>query len=346
MGLSPYALAKIYAWRGMLLSRQFLQELASSRSLTEFIDSLKATPYSRDLQVVTQPITALSIEHALRRRLIRIHYRLMTIERRNRVLNALYSRHVSRDLKALLRGILAGMRGEALQSLVDPYAEELIGVRDMVARLFSAEDLGSALTVIKEYTGQGVAVPALGEGSDPAGLEVELDRWVVRGLLHALEKTPRSQRPIIWRLIQPIYLRFVFTAVLRAKMWGLKPLEINQVMLDTASGALSVVLPVLAGVESVEEFKRVFSVMPRGTVPRLGDVNTVNEMIYSLERGYREMLVSRARECFLRPMEGQVLPVALILLLDEEVGQLTSMAAGIEQGVSPQALLDGIIPVT
>ncbi|MEM4288844.1 MAG: V-type ATPase subunit [Nitrososphaerota archaeon] len=343
--MQPYLLAKAYAFRGMLLTRSFLEELAGSKNLIEFIDALKATPYSQEAHQITPPYTALKVEHALRRRLIKIHHRLMTIYKKNYLLAALYSRYIARDFKIILRGLSTGLKGEELNKLVDPYAEELMGTRDIIAKLLSVGSIEEALALIRLYTADEVVVPIFEKVSDPVAIEVEIDRWLINRLRGALRKTPKAWRQNLSHLIMPIYLRFVLTSILRGKAWELGPKEIGELVEDVLEGPLRSVAQVIIESNTIEEFKKAFTVMPKDTLPPISDYSTLNGIINSLERGYREMLLSRARRCFLRPFDEPSLTLAIVFLLDEEVAQLVALAAGIEQGVSSNELLGSIVSI-
>ncbi len=344
--MQPYLLAKAYAWKGMLLPRSFIQELAASRTLSEFIDAIKATPYSQEAQHITPPYSALKVEHALRRRLIKIHHTLMTLSRKNYVLSALYTRHTARNFKTIIRALHVGIKGEELNKLIDPYAEELIGARDVIARVLGAESIEEALTVIRHYMADEILVPIFEKVLDPVAIEVEIDRWHVNRLMQALKKTPRRWRSSLSYLVTPIYLRFILTAILRGKVWGLEPKEIGGMVESVLDKPLWPIVSVVIESSTVEEVKKAFSVMPRGSVPPIGEADTFTGIIQTLERGYRGMLFARAQRCFLRPFDEPSLALATVLLIEEEVAQLVALAAGIEQGVGPEMLLDTLASIT
>ncbi|MCS7146326.1 MAG: V-type ATPase subunit [Aigarchaeota archaeon] len=336
----------MYAWRGSLLSKTFIQELTSSRSLTDFVEALKATPYSHEAQQITPPLSALKIEHALRRRLVKTHHRLMTLEHGDRVLRALFDRYISRDFKIIFRGILAGLKGEELSRLVDLYAEELLGLRDVIARLIAAESPDDAVTIIRGYATVDPSIPIFEKTQDPAALEVEIDRWFMHGVLRALRRAPRTQRQNLRSLLEPIYLKFILTSVLRGKIWRLQPRDIWGVVEGLVEEPLKSLISVAIEADDIESLRRALSVMPKGSLPPLGDASTLASLVASLERGFREMLVFRARRSFLRPFDEPSLPIAMVLLLEEEVAQLVAVAAGIEQKVDTNILIESLIPLT
>lgn len=343
--LNSYIFAKIYAWRGMLLPKSFMQELASSRSLSEFIDVLKATPYSQEVQAISPPYNSLKIEHALRRRLMKIHYRLMTVERKNPVLRALFTLHITRDFKIILRGVQAGLKGEELSGLIDPYAEELIGMRDILARLLSVESLEEASHIVRSYIAQETTPPAFGPVTDLAALEVQIDMWSLKGLRTAFKKIRRARRAGLEELLMPVFLKFILTSVLREKLWGFRVEEIEDMAGEVQDAPLRPVISVISGAERLEEIMKALSVLPKDMLPPLRDIKDLAGLIGSLERGYREMLVSRALKCFLRPFDDLSLPVAILFILEEEVSQLAALAVGIEQGVEADKLAERLIPL-
>jgi len=340
--LHPYFLAKAYAWKGMVLPKSFIRELASSKSLSEFVDALKATPYSQEMQALTQPINALKVEHALRRRLVKTHYRLMNGYKKNRVLVALFSRHVARDFKTILRGLHAGIRGEDLARLVDPYAEELLGIRDVIARLLAAENVKEALGVLSTFAGDDSVPLIFAEATEPLALELEIDRWVLLRLREGLKKTPRRWRPSLSHLIEPLYLGFILTSILRAKIWGLQERKIQQLVEGFIDPSIMPIISTTIEAKDVEEVKRALSVLPKGSLPTISETGTLTGLVNALQTGYHAMLLLRASRSFLRPYDEPSLSVAVVLLLEEEVSRLVGLAAGIEQGLTPTELLDSL----
>lgn len=340
--MRPYLLAKTYAWRGMLLPKSFIQELSSSKNLVEYVDALKATPYSHEVQEITPDITALKVEHAIHRRLVKTHYRLMSIYKENQVLSALYSRHVARDFKTILRGLYAGIRGEELANLVDPYAEELIGVRDVVARLLAADDVDEAISTMRLYMGEEAIPPIFEKTPDIAALEVEVDRWTVLRLRTGLKKTPRSWRQGLKKLLEPLFHKFVLTSILRAKIWDLETRKTQQMVEGVIDESFKPIASALIEAKSYDDVKRALTVMPKGSLPPIGESASISGLVTALEKGYRAMLAARASRCFLKPFDEASLALAIILLLEEEVAQLVALAAGIEQGLSQRELLDSL----
>jgi vacuolar-type H+-ATPase subunit C/Vma6 len=338
--MPPYLLAKLYAWRGMLLSPQFLQELAGSKDLSELANALKATHYSAEIAQIQQPYTALKLEHALRRRIIWMHYRIMTLVPRDKVIQALYLRYIARNVKTVLRGLHTGQPAEDIGALVDPYAEELTGVRDLLARLLASDSLKEALNTLGSYYPDLRGFTLYAATGELSALDGDVDRWFYGRLSDALQKTPKSYCKEAQYLLKPLFYEFVLETILRGKIWGLEARMIRSFVENLVEPELDPVISVILECQTPTELRSALSVVRREMVPTISEPTSMEEAIMVLKKGYRLMLRRRARGSFLKTVRDEVLGVALLLLFEDELVTLVGLASGIEQGLSSRALLD------
>jgi V/A-type H+-transporting ATPase subunit C len=338
----PYLLAKIYAWRGSLLSLSTLQELASLRDLSELVTALKATHYNKVLAELQPPYTAIQLEHALRRRVVWIHHRISTLKPKERVVSALYLRYIARNIKVILRGLYSQQDTREISRLVDPYAEELAGARDLTARLLAAESLEEAINTLGLYYSDLRDFRLYREAGELAALDSDIDRWLYRRIQAAVLKTPRSYRREMTRLLQPTFYGLALETVLRGKIWGLDPRLVRSLVEGLVDPMFGVVLTVASDCRTPAELRSALAVMSRDLVPAIPEATSFEEVVRFLERGYRTMRLGRARRIFLSPFRDELLSVALLILLEEELATVTGIASGIEQGVSPEILQETI----
>ncbi len=324
----------------MLLSPQFLQELAGSRDLSELANALKATHYSAEIAQTQQPYTALKLEHALRRRIIWIHYRMMTLVPRDKVIQALYLRYIARNIKTVLRGLHTGRPAGDTEALIDPYAEELIGVRDLLARLLASDSLREALNTLGGYYPDLRGFTLYAATGELSALDGDVDRWFYGRLSDALKKMPKSHRKEAQYLLKPLFYEFVLETILRGKIWGLGARMIRSFVENLVEPELDPVISVILECQSPAELRSALSVVRREIVPTIPEPTSMEDAIMKLKRGYRLMLRSRARGAFLRIVRDEVLAAALLLLFEDELTTLVGIASGVEQGISSRALLD------
>ena len=69
-----YAAVKSYSQRGNLLPTEDLRTFAESRDLDELVTRIKNTRYANAFAKITSPVTAETLESALRTHLADIHY--------------------------------------------------------------------------------------------------------------------------------------------------------------------------------------------------------------------------------------------------------------------------------
>jgi V/A-type H+-transporting ATPase subunit C len=343
---SGYVYTLSFSVKGRLLPRRELEDLASSKSLEDFVSALRATQYFESLANLPPKSNARSVERALWGHLYRYHHRLLKFAGWNPVLWALYERHLFRSMKTLVRGMTSGLSQEELMREVDLTAAELAGERDVFARAMASKDFTELVTSLGGTRFKGPVGRALSlyeKTGDPAAIDLEMDKEAMRSVAKALDRVGRSDRRwLIWAMEWHLNST-VLEALLRGKQWGFEPRELRRSIEGVPCTAPEQVLGVIVESREVEEVARAMQLIEGRTVPRLSSHGGLVEMASELrERGWRSA-VTRFRKLFLTSGSHLILAVGSLVLLEEEVRKLAGICAGIELGLPKNKVLEALV---
>ena len=140
-----YSATKAYSYRGGIMDAQTITSLAESSDLDELVTKLKATPYDAAVSRISTPYSARKIEKACYEHVSDIHCKLMKTSPAGELLSAYYLKHIARNLKIILKGKALGKSETELEEYVDLYTEELIGRRDLLVKVMTADTLQDAV---------------------------------------------------------------------------------------------------------------------------------------------------------------------------------------------------------
>lgn len=335
-----YTGAVSFAIRGTLLPRNTIETLAESRSLEELLNRLKATPYSDAVTRVQPPYSARKLELAFRERLADAQLLLSKSSHNRALLEDYYLRNIAWNLKSALKSKALHKTYEESMQYIDLYAEELIGRRELVAKILTAKDIqeAAALLVDSEF-GKDVARAAAAFQRDH---EVRVfDLFVDHALNQMIASALEDGKPEgAERLVAIDIDSYNVLSLLRAKLWKLSAPETNSLIVTPTFGVGLSTLQKIALTESVPEAVSLLSEshyavqVPSGT----GD----QEMINKLEERFTELGFQAAKRAFVWNAFQLGATVALIKLMEFEVRNLAAIAFGVEAGVPSKNVLPSL----
>lgn len=346
-----YAFVKAYCSRGAGLSRQFLEELANSRSLNEMASKLKPTGYGEQISALAGKLTSRKLESALRASLTIFNYKLLTYYRTSAVLERYFERNLSWNLKVALKGKALGLSFEDLSEMLVLGAEELAGRRDLIVRVLSAASLEQAVGLLENEEVYPYLLKALAvykQTKEVNTFDLFLDRFAI-GKLAALAGRrarrfrlhPRGVDRTVKDLVGMDVDGFNVLATLRAKWLDLPPSTIRDLLVAPSYKVNPDLLEAMARAENVigaaEKLRRTAyrQVIPKASSPE--------EMIGGIEDSFlKSSLVISRRAFSARPMSEPVL-LAALKVKEAEVRNLSSIAFGLETGVSASTIIGKLV---
>ena len=345
MSSRTYVGTKAFALKGSLLDSVTVQKLAEASSLEELVNRLRGSPYADVMSALSAPYTAKQIELALRERLAVVHRSITQGAGRYAILQLYYLRNVAWDVKIALKAKALNRTYEETVEYLNMKAEGLIGRRDLMIRVLTAKDIGEAVAMLSGTEFSQDVEKALASYSSTGEVRF-FDLYVDRAVLSAISReyslnsrlyAARSSRPKgVGDMVALDVDSYNAVGVLRAKLWGLKESDIQELMVAPTRRASHTLLSGMAAAESVSESIKLLEPVYR--FPTAG-AQSDEESIDMVEDAFAKELHRTAELAFVWQGLSAGTILALIKLLEFEVSNLSAIAIGVEAGMEPKAIM-------
>lgn len=346
MSSKTYLGTKAYALRGTLLDRSTVQKLAESTSLEELVNRLRSTPYYDALSRLTPPFTARRLELALRERMAQVNHSIMTSGGNFRILELYYLRQIAWDLKIALKSKALGKMYEQTVEYLNMKAEELVGRRDLIIKVLTAKDVNEAVSLLSGtefFSDVEKAMAAFAAKSEVRFFDVYIDHAVLSAISKEYSTNFRvyaSSRATDVAGVGYIVVNDVdaynVLSVLRSKLWGLPEPEIRGLIITPTHKVPLSILVRMVGAESTSEgVKLLDPIYPIAALNVQGD----EQLIDAVEGTFTEEMRQTAAKAFVWQGLGPGSALALVKLLEFEVGNLAAIAIGVEVGMDPKNII-------
>jgi len=339
-----YVGTKAFAIRGTLLDTGAITKLAEATSLDELVNRLRGTPYADSLTGLAPPYSARSIELALRGRLAKVHHSILQGAGRYKILELYYLRNIAWDLKLALKAKALNRTYEETIEYLDMTAEELVGRRDLIAKVLTAKDVTEAVTMLSGTEFSTDAEKALAAYS--AGGEVRFfDLYIEHAVLSAISKeyslnsklySSRTNSNGVGDIVAVDVDAYNVVSVLRAKLWGLRDSEVQELVITPARRMGVSTLNAMAGAESVSEGVKLLESSYRFALQNAPNDEALIDMV---EESFARELRETAALAFVWQGLSPGTLLATIRLMDVEVGNLAAVAIGVEARIDPKQIL-------
>lgn len=323
-----------------------MEKLAESTSLDELVNRLKGTLYSDAVARVAAPYTARAIELALREHLVTTHYGLMVSASKYRLLQMYYLKHVAWDLKSALKSRALGRSYEETMEFIDIKAEELVGRRDLIAKIVSAKDVEEAVSLLSGTEFSKDVEKALSSyltKKEVRFFDVYIDHAVLTQIAKeysANESLYSSSRAAgvagVWDLVASDIDAYNTLSALRAKLWGIPEQEARDLVITPTFRVPVQSLSRMTAAETISEAVRLLEGtynVTAGAAP--GD----EQLIDTVEEMFTEETRKTAAKAFYWQGLGVADALALVKLLEFEVSNLAAVAIGIEARIQPTDII-------
>ncbi|PUA31257.1 MAG: hypothetical protein B9J98_06980 [Candidatus Terraquivivens tikiterensis] len=340
-----YVVGKSYGLKGKLLSYSMLEELASSKNLEELVEKLRPTEYGPYVSGLPRPLRPTSIELALRRRLVEVHFDLAMKSRGAGIIQAYYMKYLASNLKTVLKGKALGKGYEELLELIDLRAEEIVRRRDAVVRAMAAKDLEEAvrsLSGTKFGEVASMAMEVYEKEGDLVVFDVAMDKAYFSEVLREFNKLSFAERRRVRKIVAVDIDGYTVLAVMRSKLWGLTVAETRRFLLDKAVNIPKETLEMMVEAEGIPDVLYLLGETPyKAILPEPSAEGAT--AIKSLEEAFEKLALKRASDAFLRDIFSVSVPLALLKLKELEVRNVSIIAAGVDGGLSTSRILQRVV---
>ncbi|MBI3841522.1 MAG: V-type ATPase subunit [Thaumarchaeota archaeon] len=345
MSSKTYVGTKAFALRGTLLDAGAIQKLTEATSLEELVNRLRGTPYADVLSSLSPPYTARRLELALRERLAAVHHSVTQGAGRYGILQQYYLKNIAWDLKLALKSRALGRSYEETIEFIDMKAEELVGRRDLMAKVLSAKDINEAVSMLSGSEFAADAERALSSYSAKGEIrffDVYIDHAVLSAISKEYSLNPRlysakaADANGVGDIVALDVDAYNVLSVLRSKPWGLRESEVQELIVTPTGRVGTSVLARMAASESTAEAVKLIENAYRFPIQGTpGD----EDLIDAVEDAFVRKLMSTAVLAFVWQGLSPGTILALIKLLEFEVSNLAAIAIGVEAGIEPKQIL-------
>ena len=333
-----------HSLRGKMLSKSELQTLAESRDIEELVTRMKNTVYLDALAKLTRPFTAEKVEGALREYLVNQHAKMVNIANGSAILNAYFVRHITWNLKIILKGKAMGRTYEELLPKINLRAEELVGRRDLVVKALVAKDFDEAVNSLagSEFGEDAKkAAQSYKEKGDVRVFDIYLDHAFYKSLDRAVVFESKLQDA--QKLVGIDIDAYNVLAVLRGKYWGLSPADVADLIVTTTTKVSKDMLQKMINTEKIQEaIGELAATTYKDLIPRSA-ANDI-DAIMQLEAGFEKEALKRIMNSF-RTVFTIANLLASLKLMGYEIRNLAAIAAGVEQKIPADRIMASLVRV-
>src|ERR671919_2368375 len=328
--------------KGRMLTKNELQMLTEARDMDELVTRMKNTVYLDALAKLTKPYTADKIENALKEYLVNTHAKMVSVSGGARILSAYFVKHITWNLKMILKGKALGKSYDELLPRINLRAEELVGRRDLIVKALVAKDLDEAVSALtgSEFSEDAAkAAAAYKEKGDLRLFDTYLDHVFYKTLDRAM--VTEAQSPDTKRVVSTDIDSYNVLAVLRGKYWNLSPVGITDLIVATTPKVTRDTLQKMINYEKISEaMGELASTVYKEIIPQ-APKNDI-DAIMQLESGFEAIGIKRTISSF-RTMFSVAIMLSALKLLTLEIRNLSAITSGVEQGVSIDAIVSNLI---
>jgi V/A-type H+-transporting ATPase subunit C len=344
MSSRTYVGTKAFAIRGTILDSTAITKLAEATSLDELVNRLRGTPYAESLSGLSPPYNARRIELALRGRLAKVHHSMLQGAGRYKILELYYLRNIAWDLKLALKAKALDRTYEETIEYLDMTAEELVGRRDLIAKVLTAKDVTEAVSMLSGTEFSTDAEKALAAYSAKGEVRF-FDLYIEHAVLSAISKeyslnsklyASKTNANGVGDIVSVDVDAYNAVSVLRAKLWGLRDAEVQELIITPARRVGVSTLNAMAGAESVSEGMKLVESSYRFTLPTAPSDEALIDMV---EEAFAKEMRETATLAFVWQGLSPGTLLATVRLLDVEVGNLAAIAIGVEAKMDPKQIL-------
>ena len=338
-----YSATKAYSYRGGIIDAQTITSLTESSDLDELVTKLKATPYDDAVSRISTPYSARKIEKACYEHVSDIHCKLMKTSPAGELLSAYYLKHIARNLKIILKGKALGKSETELEEYVDLYTEELIGRRDLLVKVMTADTLQDAVDSLSGSEFYKDIITALKMYNDNPQInifDVYIDKAYHTQLVNTYTKLDTISiklRPIISHYIDS----YNVISVLRAKQWNFDTEQIKEILIKPTFDIKFKKLNQMALTDDVETaMKMLESTSFRRFIPTSFD--NLADTISMLDSNIKNYEYHKFNKVFVWYAFTDLVSLALIRVKEFEAANIATISFGIENNIETKIIQENL----
>jgi V/A-type H+-transporting ATPase subunit C len=274
-----------------------------------------------------------------------VHHSIIQGAGRYGILELYYLKNIAWDLKLVLKAKALNRTFDETAEFLDMRAEELVGRRDLMVRMLSARDLTEAVASLSGtefHPDVEKALAIYSARGEMKFFDLYIDHAVLSAISreYSLNSRIYSSRAADANGVRDIVAldidAYNVLSVLRARLWGLPETEVQDLLIRPTRRVAAPTLANMAGAESTNEAVKLFEPFYRFQVQ---GAKSEEDLIDMIEDGFAKELRQTSALAFVWQRLGPGAALALVKLLEFELGNLAAIAIGVEAGIDPKKIL-------
>jgi len=320
--------ATVRALYSDMLSRETWDALYQAQDLDVLLDVLSKTVYGPYLEIPRQALTPRRADYQIRWHLADVYEKLvrLTAEPGRQLLLQLWRLYEVDNLKATLRGIETGASWDQVRHLLFPMTKHITLTTLDMERMIQSGDMARAIGQIRHTPYYDTLVHALERYKAEKNLfplEVALDLDYRRGLWHSIDELEGLDHEQALRLVGTVLDTDNLLWAIRYRVYHhLSEQEIINYTLPLGYQVHDEdIRAIAAGADITQVVKRIYP-----TIDDLGRLSDQpSEGLLALEHALERHIVTLCRATFMGNPFHIGIPVAYLLLNEQEIRDLTTL---------------------
>jgi vacuolar-type H+-ATPase subunit C/Vma6 len=326
-------LVKVGVERSKLLSKQKLERLTDSKTLTEFASELKETVYGEKLAKFTVPYNSRNFERVFRESLIEATIKIVrdSPDVVSSFLKTYLLKFEHENIKTILRAASVGLSYEEIVSKLYLSVEEYLKRKEIILKAARAIHVKSVVDALKTT----IYAPSLISGlqkyeetDSTKFFDILLDRTFYEHFQEKFKQLPKNEQEVALFYVSRETDRFNILTILRTKLLGYEP---HWIRMAISRNSYNITEQTIEAMLMANDFESAFNIIKQSFYKKFFvRAETPEETISAAEKAFRQYIFEHAKKTKIGDPFNVGTPIALIVKKEIESYNLTAISLGID----------------
>ena len=340
---SVFSATKAYSLKGTILDKGTLESLTESKNLDDLITKLKATSYEKYVSAIPQPYSSQNIELNAKQHLVDMHRSFIQSSPNHEIVDAYYEKYLVSNLKKILKAKALKKTYEEITTYIDLHAEEIVGRRDLITRILSAETFDEISTIISGHKFEKEISQGIKAYNDHNKLEIFdlfLDNIFFSHLAQAASKYKKLNENTR-KLISVDVDSFKITSALRAKYWDMSYELINEFIIKEEFDISNKKINKMINADNIQNATEHAVATPYSKISNIESKNEI-ELISKIEEYFKTTTNSIINKNLVWNAFDENCALSLIKLKEIEIQNISKIAFGVEHKIEQKTIYSNL----
>jgi vacuolar-type H+-ATPase subunit C/Vma6 len=326
-------LVKVGVERSKILSKQKLERLTDSKSLTEFASELKETVYGQKLAEVTVPYNSRNFERIFRESLIEVTIKM--VQNSPDVVSLFLKTYLLKfeheNIKTILRAASVGLSYDEIVSKLYLSVEEYLKRKEIILKSARAIHVKSVVDALKTTLYGDSLISGLQkyeETDSTKFFDILLDRMFYEQFREKFKQLPKNEQEIAFFYVSRETDRFNILTILRTKLLGYEP---HWIRMAISRNSYNVPEQTIEAMLMADDFESALNIITQSFYKKFFvRAESPEETISAAEKAFRRDIFEHAKKTKTGDPFNVGTPITLIVKKESELYNLTAISLGID----------------